>query len=289
MGIIDENTDVNSLSDEQVNEVINSGYEATPPMADSAPTEQVQSNPLDDFKFNANKQEVVPESIDQLKQWASMGYNYSQHMQDIKSRQQQFDDKFSYYEQIEKQAQDNPDWWQHVQNSYSQLSSGSQSQESNRVTNQENDNPALQEMQGKINQMQSVIDSFSKQQETARREIEDQQLDKQVTGIKESYQDLDWKSYDPNGRTLEDRVLLHAQQLGTNSFEAAFKDLLFDDLVSRAETRGLEKAGATLQRNKTNGLLGETPAPLKSFDDSNTDISKMSYDDLVTVELKKLG
>ena len=109
---------------------------------------------------------------------------------------------------------------------------------------------------------------------------QDQALDQEVQSIREKHADLDWNTLDENGKHLELRVLEHAQANGISSFKAAFRDLLHDDLISRAASQGKLAIAKGIQNRSKLGVLGESPTPQKGMPTPNRNMRTTSYEDL---------
>jgi hypothetical protein len=283
MGIEEE-----EYTQENVDEMVNQAYAPEPPMAETAPQETTEPTTgpvgLHDWKFTANGKEVIPETPEKLKQWASMGYNYGQRMRE-------FNDKYSLYEQIDKHAQENPDWWNHVQSQYDNrgsLQGTPQPEQQTPNQGQSQASPEIDTIRDELGTVKEFMKDWQTKQWEEKKAQEDQALDQEITKVRESYNDFNWNDMDEHGLKLEDRVVKHAQAIGTNNFTAAFRDLMHDQLVKRATLKGQEEAGKNIQRNKKAGLLGETPEPLRKFQET-PDTKKMSYDELEAFELKQLG
>lgn len=284
------------LTDEQIDALV-SGLDqpVNEVMPETAPAEQpAPASEFEDFKFTANGKEVVPDSKEKIQQWMSQGYNYAQHMQDLKAktseyeqREQEFKNRFNEYERINEYAAANPDWWNHVQNSYQGAQGqveGTQQADDQGLAN----TPEFQQLQSKLNEIEGWRKQLLEEKELANQRAEDEALSKEIQSIREDFQDLDWNTKDAEGKDLEYKVLEHAQNIGTTSFRAAFRDFYHDQLLQRAEVKGKDAISKELQRNKALGLLGETPAPLKKLI-KEENVKARSYDDLERDALAELG
>lgn len=223
-----------------------------------------------EWEFEWNGKKIVPDSPDKLKIWAAQGYNYSQRMgelnkthaqrmQEAEARErqaQQLESRFKPYVEIDEYARQNQDWWNHVQQSFQQRQ-------------QPQLDPALKQVISPIEEKLSRFEQFLAQQEQAQEQAriqqEDQALDTEIESIRKSHPNIDLSARDESGETLERRVLKHAQEIGTNSFRAAFRDYLHDQLVVQQSAQTKLQAVKETQAQAKAGLLGKTPAPTRQL------------------------
>jgi hypothetical protein len=227
-----------------------------------------------EWEFEWNGKKVVPESPDKLKIWASQGYNYSQRMGELnkthaqrmseaeaRERQaQELEQKFSPYVEIDRYAQENKDWWDHVQNSFKNRETHGVDPSLAKILN------PLQEELGQIKQFVTQQQQAAQQAaQEAQYQQEDQALDAEIDSIRKSHPNIDLSARDESGETLERRVMLHAQEIGTHSFRAAFRDYLHDKLVVQQQVASKVQAVRGTQAQAKAGLLGTTQAPTKQL------------------------
>lgn len=286
------------LTDEQIDSLVSdltvnpSAPEAPTDGGQPAPTEQAAPGPF--MKFKADGKEIEA-TEDQVRQWASQGYNYGRHMNEFKTKQdefnqrnQDFENKYNIYQKIDEYAQSNPDWWNSVQNSYQQAT-----QNNPESPTQSGDLPpevsnVLQGLQKEISELRQFKTELTQKEQQQKIQQEDDALKSEIDSIRQHYPDLDWTNLDDQGKHLELRVLEHAEKLGTNSFKAAFRDLMFDDLLNKGITKAKDDTIKTVQRNQKLGLLGETPDPLKR--NLPTEPSRnQTWDDVLKSAMEELG
>jgi hypothetical protein len=245
----------------------------------------------DGIKFTANGKEIVAKDIDQLKQWASQGYNYSQHMQDFNKKQADFEQNFEKFSNIDKFAQDNPDWWNHVQKQYEERESFNplvNEGTDNQPKDNENVDPAFQELKSQLDELKQFKNDFMAERVAEQRTKEDQALSSEIQSIRENHSDLDWETPNTEGKNLEYQVLEHAKSNGINSFRAAFRDFYHDKLLESAQLKAKESLGNSLKKVNSLGILGETPTPIKNLQ-QQVDTRNMTYDEIEAQLLKEHG
>ena len=244
-----------------------------------------------EFNWNGKSIKATP---DKMKQWAQQGYDYAQKMADFNKKSQEFEtsqkgfqDKYSLYESIDKYAQENPDWWGHVQDNFQRNQSQTQGQ-----SGLDPSHPIA----GKINSIEQALqpvlkyiqDAQTEKQESIRLK-EDTELAEQIKSIREQYSNLDLTAPDgQTGKSLEMQVLEYAANNGIKNFKTAFRDFNHDKLIKLAEERGRESVAKESIKNKKIGLLGQTQAPTKGLTPLN-DVSNKSWNDIEAEIREELG
>lgn len=261
-----------------------------PERANAEPSPAQQISELE-FTWNG-KQVKAPFSDPRIKQWASQGYDYAQRMADFnreradfEAQQSKLKQSESRYRPVEEYIEKNPQWWQHVNAEWQKIQAG---QSQGLPADQAGNNPALAQFEQKLSQVEKFIQSQQEAQAKAQASQEDAALDQEIRSIRESHADLDWSATDQSGKTLELRVLEHAQANKIGSFKAAFKDMMHDELMKRAEARGKESVVKERQKQTKLGLLGKSPAPKQGITDAQ-DRRNKSYDQLFAEGLEELG
>jgi len=234
-----------------------------------------------------NGQEIKVDSEEKLMKWAQQGYDYGQKMHDFNKRNQEFDERYKTYENIDKYASENPDWWQHVQSQY-QNKGASQSTQSS--TDQDTEiNPVFNELKSELADLRNFKNDILAERESVKRKQQDEVLDADIKAIKETHNYLDWSDFDENGKNLETKVLEHANNNGINSFKAAFLDLNYDKLMERTKIQAKEEATGELKKQKQLGLLGEVPTTVAKILNPPENIKNQSYDSILKETMEELG
>jgi hypothetical protein len=223
----------------------------------------------------------IKEPISMILKRASQGYDYSQKMQDYNSKMNEFSAKYKTYDEIDRYAQENPEWWNHVTTSFSQRSIPNQSQEFNQAHDSTLNDPRL-------DKFESFMNEFMMEKKNKEREEADRRLNEEIDNVKKQYSTIDFNQYDDQGKSLEKKVLEYAVENGIKSFKTAFRDFYHDELVKRASIDGKSAAAKEVQRNTKMGLLGRTEAPTKGISMANN-VRTKSYSDLTQEALNELG
>lgn len=222
---------------------------------------------------------------DQVIKWASMGYDYSQKMQAFNqereafnSQKSQYDEKYSRYSEIDQFASQNPEWWEHVEQSW-------QNREMQQLAPelQEAIKPYLKE----LNAVKQFQNEWHKEKLAQQQQHEDAQLDQQIGEIRKQYTDVNFDATDENGQSLEFRILAHANANGLPTFKAAFLDYYHDNLAKIYEGRGRKAVETEYQKRKSLGLLGETPAPASQIGAQQR--APVSYEQGLQMALQEYG
>lgn len=229
----------------------------------------------------------VPFTDERVKQWASMGYDYATNMAEFNKTRTQFETERkqiealkSEYGPVDEYVKKNPDFWQHVLQTWQQKQS-----------NMDPNNPLASELQ-KVKEELTGIKQFkeelSQERQIQKIQSEDKALDEDIRSIQAKYKDLDWKNRDESGKTLEYKVMEYAMQNKIGSFKTAFHDFYHDHLVKYKEERAKESATKEIQSKSKQGLLGKSPTPTKMLTQAQ-DTKGKSYDQLTKEALKELG
>jgi hypothetical protein len=251
--------------DKLLADVENPPAEETP-----APAAQEQQWNGAEWEFDWNGKKIVPDSRDKIKTWMSQGYNYSQRMGELnkthaqrmaeaESRAKQaaeIESRYKPYAEIDEYAAKNKDWWDHVTKSYQ-----------NREVQGVDPNIAniVQPLRSELDEIKQFVNQQREAAQQAEFAKQDELLESEIESIRKSHPNIDLSARDDSGETLERRVLLHAQELGTNSFRAAFRDYLHDQLVTQQQAQVKLQAVKGVQAQAKAGVLGKTTTPTKEL------------------------
>lgn len=228
---------------------------------DHAIAQPQESEPaaVQEFEYSANGK-TIKEPIDAILKRASQGYNYAQHMAELKQREQELDSRYNSavelekkYGEIDKFAQENPEWNDHLHKTWDSRfditgQGGEPSQQQQGVPSQ-----FLQE----FNELKSFVDNI-------KAEKADAAYQSAVDQVKNQYPDIDFGQTDPDsGKTLEQQVLDFAEQNSIGKFEPAFKAYYHDKLVERARNEAKDQMAGDIKQRAKAGLLGTSQAPTK--------------------------
>jgi hypothetical protein len=166
----------------------------------------------------------------------------------------QVEARLKNYSDIEAYQKQDPDWWNHVNQSYQQ-----------RLAERGQTRTALPpEVANKLSEFDQFMSSVTKEREEAQRVKEDQALDLQVSSYREKYPQFDWAQVDETGQTLEQRILKFAMENGLSKpehFQIAANNYLFDEHVKRAGHAAKEGVGKHLEKVTKLGLGPVTNQP----------------------------
>ena len=231
--------------------------------------------PEQEFEFQY-KGQTVKGPLSKILKWASQGYDYSQSMQAFKQTQQQFEHERSRhletYEPIDKWVSNNPDKWERLQRAIDLEEQGLGEIDPN--------NPLL----GKVQELETKLADILSEREQIKAQKEDEALDATIKSIREKYKDLDWDGADESGLTREMRVIAHANKHRFPTFEAAFKDLHFEELLTLKESRAREAMAAEKQRQAKAGIVSGKSPTLRP----KAVTKKTSYDSAANDALEEL-
>jgi hypothetical protein len=246
-------------------------HEEAPAETPEEPAEQKAWEAPEWSHFEWNGKKLFPDTPDKAKTWMSLGYNYSQRLGDLNKTHaekmaevekrakeiQQREESWGRYQKVDEFAQQNPDWWNHVEQSWQQRANPQLDPNLERV---------LKPLQEKLGKFEEYFGSIEQQRQVEQTKAADQALDAEIAETRKNFPTIDLSAVDPtSGQTLESQVISHGIQQGLRSFKTAFLDYLGPRLIADAEARGKEAAVKTTQLNAKKGLLGQTPTPTKGI------------------------
>jgi len=243
--------------------------------AQAAETQKQAPSAQDQFVITHNGKPVVA-TLDQLKQWAQMGYDYPQKMQAFKQEQE----AWKPYREIDEYAKTNPEWWAFVDKAWNER--GKAAQPSNPL--QDPNNPLVKE----IEELKSFKEQYLNEKMTAQRQAEDEALVKDISSMREQFKHLDWNTPDQRGYDMEMQVLNYARENGIGNFKQAFQLYNYDRLLSLAEERGKEAVVKDQQKKTKLGLIGPDQSPGRGITPAKS-LKNKSYSDLAQEALDELG
>lgn len=278
-----EDIDVDSLLNE-----IEAPGDGIPMSSNEEPAAQEPAQQQFDFgqfEFDWNGQKVRPDSFDKAKTWMQQGYNYSQRAAELNRMKSEFDQKtkhYSRFDEVDKYVKENPQWWEHVEQAWNTRDQQGQPQLDPNLE------PIIKPLVEKVNQFESLFGQIQQERQQEVIAKEDQALDAEIESIRKQYPNIDFNAVDDTGRTLEMRILGHAQEIGTNSFRAATRDYLHDKLVETAKADSLTSQAKGKQIQAKQGILGVSSTPKKGFERAQN-VRGKSYDDLTAEALREMG
>jgi hypothetical protein len=248
------------------------------------------SGPIPDreqeYEYSARKGKIK-EPISMILKRASQGYDYAHLMNEFNEKNKTFDSRFKHYEEIDRFAQENKEWWESVNKSYQERVGQGQQPLQQPEQAQTTLPPELQSVLNPLTQelttLKESLGEILKERNEARQQKEDSALLEQITGIRQQYKDVDFDTLDENGKSLEFKVLQHAQESGIKNFKTAFLDFYHENLTKLHEETGREAAVKNLQSKTRLGLLRDS-APRQQPQRS---IREMSYNDLIEEALRE--
>jgi hypothetical protein len=237
-----------------------------------------------EYTFDWNgKQIKAPE--DKVIKWAQQGYDYSQKMQEFNKSKTDYEGQIGPYKMVDEYAKQNPEWWKHVLSQY-------EAREAEKTQGAEGQDASTEGvpdwLKTELNELKQFKTEYLSEKQAATQAKEDSTLTEEVQSIQKTYKDLDWKSANETGHTLEQQVLKHMTDKGIGNFKTAFRDYKHDQLLKLELERGKEMATKELQKRTKLGLLGETPTPTKGIRDAQA-VKNKTYGDLLEEAKAELG
>jgi hypothetical protein len=221
--------------------------------------------------------------------WMSQGRHFSQNQAKINQERAAIEAErakltgYQRYQQIDDfvQTAEGQKWWDSVQNAWN-----------TRALPPEVD-PNMQSVVAplleQLNELKSWRESTLKDQEAAKAQQEDKALIDQVQATREKFANIDFDAIDESGKTLEIRVLEHADQTGIASFRAAFLDYYHEPLLSISKADSQVSAAKTKEAEARQGIKGRSPTPRAANGQFDFDSRGMSDTELMERIHAQLG
>lgn len=242
----------------------------------------------DGFEFTHNGKPIKA-NREQIIKWAQMGYDRPQFAQKLNAEKakweqdrQNWEKSWGPYKQIDEYAKQNQDWWNFILQQWQTRGQGNPQASAPGAAQAHQGQPdpfapKLQALEQKlVSKFEPVLSHF----EQMKVREEDAKLEREIQSLREQHADLDWETRDENGKSLELRILEHAQAQNIPTFRAAMRDLLHDELLSRASNQAKISIAKGIQAKTKLGVLGETSTPTKGMPQKNRDMRKTSYEEL---------
>lgn len=214
---------------------------------------------------------------EKIQKWAEMGYDapnkigkLSKELESWKTKENQFKEIDQKYGEIDGYVRQNPKFWDHVIQTYQQREQALQDQ-SNPIAQ------TVSQLQQKLEDALKYIDEDKQYKSTIQQQQEDGAYQQELDSIKKSYPKIDFHTADESGKSLEYKVLEHAQKMGIGKFTTAFRDFYHDELKKMYAEEGKELVSKQAQKNTKLGLLGVSEAPITK---RSSDVKGKNYNDI---------
>lgn len=277
-----ENENLDSIETEEQADALLENIDA--PESGPIQEEQPQATP-DEWELTVGGKQIKAKR-DQIMQWAQMGYDapnkirkFTQELEGWKQKEAQFKEWHEKYGPVDEYVRQNPQFWDHVTQSW---------QNRNQLLNDQSNPLAsmVQQLQAQVQDLVQYKSQIEEQRTQAQMQQEDQAYQQTFEDIRKQYPDIDFVTPDDEGKSLEYKVLEHAQNEGIKNFKTAFRDFYHDELVKRSESKAKESVSKEKVKNTKLGILGVTPTPTKRASNDHKGKSWHELADEVKDELK---
>jgi chromosome segregation ATPase len=246
------------------------------PVGEATPAPQA----IEEFDLTVGGKQIKAKR-EQLIQWAQQGYTapnrISQLTKDLEGWKQKYSElepKYKTYESqykpIDEYVKQKPEFWDHVLKQWEQRE--------NLLNDTANPgNQVLTELQKQVQDLMQYKQSIENERMNTQIKQEDSQYHSVLEETKKQYADIDFDAPDEDGKSLEYKILEHAQKEGIKNFKTAFRDFYHDELTKRAAAKAKEDLTKNKVKNTKLGILGISPTPTKR---TQSDHRGKSYDDI---------
>ena len=227
---------------------------------------------------------AIKAPIDKILKWASMGYDAPNRIGELNKKLEGYSQKETQYKEwqdkygpVDEYVRQNPDFWNHVTQSWQQQQQQAQ---------QNPLHPVVGELQKRLEGLEGIAQTFQQERQEAVMKQQDSQYMEEFSTITKQYPKIDFSTPDESGKSLEYKVLEYAQEKGIREFTPAFRAFYHDELVKNASEEAKEKLVNDKQSKTKLGILGISATPTKRISDN---VKGKSYDNLYKEALKELG
>lgn len=234
---------------------------------------------LDDHKYRmyAQKGYDYQDKMHQLRVDRNL---YAKDREDFDNQRQTFQAEYDELKQINDYAKANPQWLDTVRSSWQQVQQGGQ--------HYSQQTPEMLQLRSKVEQLASVLADQEKMANMRAIAEKDATLESSIANYRDAHSDFDWEKEDDSGLKLEQRIMQHAIDGGIKSFQAAARDYLWDEHMTRAQLQTKEKVGKELQKQTKFGF--GTPTSTSQMQVTRAEnLRKKSYHDMAQEALRELG
>lgn len=227
-----------------------------------------------EWEFEVSGKKFAPETREQAMTWMSQGRNFSQRMAEYGQQRRAFEAErakleekyeekykgYDRYKEIDDYARQNKDWWEHVSKAWEtrgQFQPGAAGQGG------QDFRAVVAPLEQKLAALEAWRAEALEQRQREEQERQDKALVEEIESIRTAHANIDFDSVDDSGKTLEQRVIDHAVQIGTNSFRAAFRDYCHDRLFESTKAGQLAAQARGPDAQAKAGIIGTSPTPRK--------------------------
>lgn len=226
----------------------------------------------------------IKATIDKIKRWAEMGYEapnklgaLQKQLEEYKAKEATLSELEKKYGEVDKYARENPQWLETIMTAY---------QNRDQQPGQQGPAKEIVELQNQMKEILTLKETLMAERQAAKAKQDEEAYFKDFNEIKEKYKDIDLESPGEDGKTLEFKILEHAQKNNIPNFKTAFRDYMHDELLSRTEQKAKEKVVSDRVAKSKLGILGTSPTPKTVVKDY---VKGKSYNDLEQEALQELG
>lgn len=282
------------LSDEQIDHLVERSETSSNreiPMTQPEPQEALAPK-VEEFEFDQGGKKYKA-TRDQVIAWAKQGINYPQKIQSFNQERtkweqdrQNWEKSWGSYRQIDEWAKQHPDKWEKLNSLWSNGQFGSQPAQGQSPGQA----PELDSFKKQlVTELNQTLQPIFQEREEAKLQKASQDLDKEISSIREKFKDIDFDSTGEDGRTIEKQILDFAIENKIPKFEVAAKAFLHDQILANAQAQAKLEVSKGIQRDTKMGILGKSPIPQKAkgFQQA-TNVRNRSYNDLEAEALEEI-
>lgn len=205
---------------------------------------------------------------------------FNQQKEGWEQERQQAQQIIDRYKQIDEYAQQNPEWFDYVQQQWqkkqaygdlpTEIDENDPVAQAILATKREN-----QELKNELAKFREEIE-FSKQSEADQKA--EQELRSEIHGVRDEFKSVNFDEPDQHGVSLENRIIKHGLE-NNMGFKQAFLDYYYPNLIKLERERAMKEAAENIQKKTKMGVVSRGSGPVPSGSPAN--ITGQSWQDLI--------
>lgn len=253
--------------------------------------DQKNTDPEVEFTWKGKPQKML---WSKAKQYAQKGYDYEQNIFALKKEREEFTkektkfgdpQRLAELSKLDEFSRQNPDFLELVRNEWLKRTSGQVPPTSQTQATPAGTTPN-DPLHATVQALAQTVNDLKNERDQTKFQQADAELDKDLTGLKETFKYLDWEASDDFGFNREHRLLRHIQNHGVDP-KQAFWSLYGEEVAKYQAEKATEKAISDIQeKHKRGKFIGNAMNRSPAFSPKK-DLSNQSYDDITSQVMKE--
>lgn len=251
---------------------------------------------------------ILPETREQLINWAQLGYHNDKRMASLKEREtklSELEKGLEQYKAMQEMFEEVPDFKSGVLDLYNRLKSGAGAPPAAAGADGMSDAAAaaaggqelppqvaqyISKLEGTIQKMGERLDGVESRYGDFEKSQATREVDQEIETLKKAHPDEAWGVPDEeSGKTLERELLEYARDHNLDSLEAAYKVVMWDSTMARVKSDALKAAAENKQKGADASAVGRGGANAAGMGASAVNPRNKTYDQLMADAMGELS